>query len=70
MRSIEETINALKNGEYDNKLTYLYSCDKNDVKKYMGNLLFSDILTKKKEYTINFLSSYLMILLRQASMLI
>ena len=34
MRSIEETINALKNGEYDNKLTYLYSCDKNDVKKY------------------------------------
>ena len=34
MRSIEETINALKNGEYDDKLTYLYSCDKNDVKKY------------------------------------
>lgn len=25
---------ALKNGEYDDKLTYLYSCDKNDVKKY------------------------------------
>ena len=34
MRSIKETINALKNGEYDDKLTYLYSCDKNDVKKY------------------------------------
>ena len=34
MRSIEETINALENGEYDDKLTYLYSCDKNDVKKY------------------------------------
>jgi len=34
MRSIEETINALKNGKYDDKLTYLYSCDKNDVKKY------------------------------------
>ena len=24
MRSINETINALKNGEYDDKLTYLY----------------------------------------------
>ena len=34
MRSIKETINALKNGEYDDKLTYLYSCDKNDVEKY------------------------------------
>ena len=34
MRSIKETINALKNGEYDDKLTYLYSCDKNNVKKY------------------------------------
>lgn len=38
MRSIEETINALKNGEYDNKLTYLYSCDKNDVKKVFGQI--------------------------------
>ena len=35
MRSIKETINALKNGEYDDKLTYLYSCDKNDVEKYV-----------------------------------
>lgn len=39
MRSIEETINALKNGEYDDKLTYLYSCDKNDVKSIRTDIL-------------------------------
>lgn len=34
MRSVIDTKNALKNGEYDEKLSYLYACEKKDVKKY------------------------------------
>lgn len=34
MRLINDTKNALKNGEYDEKLAYLYSCEKSAVKQY------------------------------------
>lgn len=34
MRSVIDTKNALKNGEYDEKLSYLYACEQKDVKKY------------------------------------
>ena len=34
MRSVNDTKTALLNGEYDDKLKYLYSCDDSDVKKY------------------------------------
>ena len=34
MRSVIETKNALRSGEYNDKLKYLYSCDDSAVKKY------------------------------------
>lgn len=34
MRLINDTKNALRNGEYDEKLSYLYSCEKSAVKQY------------------------------------
>lgn len=34
MNSIEQIKNALNNGAFDEKLAYMYACDKSDVKKY------------------------------------
>lgn len=34
MRSVNDTKNALKNGEYNEKLAYLYSCNKDEAQRY------------------------------------
>lgn len=34
MYSVNEVKQSLKNGKFDDKLSYIYACDKNDVKKY------------------------------------
>ena len=39
MRPLNDTVNALKNGEYNEKLKYIYACDDTKVKLYADRYL-------------------------------